>query len=407
MVILKRALTNQTDAAASAIALARRARVQPKLKFLRLSDPSNLPYYLALARVRGIGPTRVRALQKYFPSLAEAWCASLSDLADCGLDAKSAASLIETRKTVQPEHELERVQKAGAMALCWDDAAYPKLLREVEDSPPVLFVKGRITDADTWAVALVGTRQATVYGREVAEMLATELVRNNITVVSGLARGIDASAHAAALKGGGRTLAVLGCGVDVVYPPEHRKLAQQVAEQGALVSEYPIGTPPDANNFPPRNRIISGLSLGVVVVEADERSGALITTDFAAEQGREVFAVPGNIFNRSSKGTNKLIQQGAKAVLDVNSILEELNLRMVADRVEVQALAPENDTERLLLQKLSYEPTPTDELVRTLELPADVVNAALVLMELKGMVRQANGTSYVIAREPKAEYKST
>jgi DNA processing protein len=366
---------------------------------------ADLPYYLAFARVKGIGPARLKLLQSHFVSLADAWDADFFALTASGLDSKSINTLLETRKKTEPEREVERVHKAGVTALCWGDEAYPKLLREVNDPPPVLFVKGTLTEADNWAVSVVGTRQCTVYGREVAEMLGTELARNHITVVSGMARGIDAAAHAASIKAGGRTIAVLGCGVDVVYPPEHRRLAQQIAEHGAVVSDYPIGTPPDAVNFPPRNRIISGLSLGVIVVEADDKSGALITTDFAAEQGRDVFAVPGNIFNRSSRGSNKLIQNGAKMVLDINSVLEELNLNMVADRVEVQTALPENETERMLMTKLSHEPLAADEIIRAVELPAEVVTATLALMELKGMVRQANGTSYVVAREPRTEYR--
>ena len=354
-----------------------------------------LPYYLAFARVKGIGPARLRLLAAHFASLEDAWHANLFELSGSGLDAKSIDTLINTRKTVLPEQEMVRLHKSGAAALCWDDATYPRLLREIADPPPVIYVKGYVAPADNWAVALVGTRRCTVYGREVAETLATELARNNITVVSGLARGIDAFAHAAALKAGGRTLAVLGSGVDVIYPPEHRKLAEQIAGQGGLVSDYPLGTPPDAMNFPPRNRIISGLSLGVVVIEADERSGALITTEFAAEQNRDVFAVPGNIFNRASRGPNKLIQTGAKLVLDVDNILEELNLSMVAERLEITQAVPENDTERQLLQSLSREPTTTDELIRTLQLPANVVTATLALMELKGLVKQAGGTSYI------------
>lgn len=364
---------------------------------MNTSASNQLPYYLAFARVKGIGPARVRLLTNHFASLEDAWNANLFELSGSGLDAKSIDTLMNVRKTVLPEQELSRVHKAGMHALCWEDADYPRLLREIADPPPVIYVKGSLTPADNWAVALVGTRKCTVYGREVAETLATELTRNHITVVSGMARGIDAFAHTACLKAGGRTVAVLGCGVDVVYPPEHHKLAQQIAEQGALVSDYPIGTPPDAMNFPPRNRIISGLSLGVVVIEADERSGALITTEFAAEQNRDVFAVPGNIFNRASRGPNKLIQTGAKMVLTVDNILEELNLSMVAERLELAQAVPENDTERQILQQLSREPTATNELIRALQLPADVVTATLALMELKGLVRQATGTSYIAA----------
>ncbi len=362
-------------------------------------------YLLAFGRVRGIGPVRLRLLQSRFGSLSAAWRASEFELIAAGLDHKSVGALVATRKTVQPEEEPARLERAHVQAVTWADAGYPKLLREIADPPPVLYLRGALSDADAWAVAIVGTRRATVYGREVSEMLAGDLARNKITVVSGLARGIDAAAHQAALGAGGRTIAVLGCGVDIVYPPEHRKLAEQIVEQGALVSDYPPGTQPEAVNFPPRNRIISGLSLGAVVVEADEQSGALITANFALEQGRDVFAVPGNIFNRSSRGANQLIQKGAKMVLAASDILEELNLSMVTAHAEVQAIVPEDETERLLLSRLSHEPVLTDELVRGLDLPAEAVTATLALMELKGMVRQAGGASYVLAREGRAAYR--
>lgn len=368
---------------------------------------TDLPYYLAFARVKGIGAVRVRKLQAHFGELRLAWSAGEFDLMAAGLDAKAIAALREARKVIVPDAEVAQLHKAGATALTWDDPHYPKLLREVADPPPVLFIKGAITDADAFAISIVGTRSATVYGREVAEMLAGDMARNQITVVSGMARGIDTAAHQAALKAGGRTIAVLGCGVDVVYPPEHRRLAQQIAEQGAIVSDYPIGTPPDAANFPPRNRIISGLSLGVVVIEADERSGALITTEFAAEQGRDVFAVPGNIFNKSSRGPNKLIQQGAKVVLDTQSVLEELNLNMVAVQAEIQAALPDDPIERTIYGRLTHEPTEVNDLVRALDLPAEAVTTALTLMELKGMVRQASGTSYVLVREARESYEAS
>ncbi|MCL4507133.1 MAG: DNA-processing protein DprA [Chloroflexi bacterium] len=369
-----------------------------------MSQPDHRAYLIALARIKGIGPVRLRLMQSHFPTLYDAWNAHPAELLATGLDQKSIFSIVETRRTVQPEAELERILEKNINVLTWDDAAYPKLLRQISDPPPVLYVRGQLADADAWAIGMVGTRRATVYGREVTEMLAGDLARNHITVVSGMARGIDAYAHQAAIKAGGRTLAVLGCGVDITYPPEHRKLAQEISENGALVSDYPPGTEPDAQNFPPRNRIISGLSLGVVVVEADEKSGALITSDFALEQGREVFAVPGNIFNRSSRGANKLIQQGAKLVLNTANILEELNLSMVTSFITAQAVAPENDIERSLLAQLSHEPVLTDDLVNRLNLPTEVVTGTLALMELKGMVRQASGTSYVLAREERLPY---
>lgn len=362
-------------------------------------------YLLAFARVKGIGPVRLRLLRSRFGSLAEAWRAEEFKLISSGLDQKSIEALLAARAVIQPDEQESALERANIKAVTWDDADYPKLLRAINDPPPVLFYRGALTEADAWAVAIVGTRRATVYGREVANMLASELASNKITVVSGLARGIDAAAHQAALKAGGRTIAVLGSGVDVIYPSEHSGLAQQIVEQGAVVSDYPPGTQPEAPNFPPRNRIISGLSLGTVVVEADEHSGALITAGFALDQDREVFAVPGNIYNRSSRGANKLIQSGAKLVLDTGDILDELNLSMVAEHVEAQMVLPADDTERALLAHLSHEPVLTDELVRLANLPTEQVTATLALMELKGMVRQASGSSYVLAREGRADYR--
>jgi len=261
-----------------------------------------------------------------------------------------------------------------------------------------------LMEEDAWAVAVVGTRRSSPYGREVTRRLSAALARSGITIVSGLARGIDGEAHRAALEAGGRTIAVLGCGVDQVYPPEHRKLAAQIIAQGAVVSDYPLGTRPEGGNFPPRNRIISGLSLGVLITEAPVRSGALITANYAAEQGRDVFAVPGPILVRRSAGTNALIQDGAKLVLGPEDILEELNLNMVVEQVEARQVLPADETEAALLSHLSAEPTHVDEIRQQVGLSIEQVTGTLALMELKGMVRQVGGMNYVIAREPGVEY---
>ena len=269
----------------------------------------------------------------------------------------------------------------------------------------MLYVKGKLTYDDEWSLAVVGTRRASAYGKEVTRAFVGDLVRNKITIVSGLARGIDAEAHRAALEAGGRTIAVLGCGIDMIYPPEHDKLAQTIIEHGALVTEYPVGTKPDAVNFPPRNRIISGLSLGVLLVEGDETSGAIITADFALEQDREVFAVPGNIFRRESRGPNRLIRESrAKSVMRVQDILEELNLTMVAEHAEARAVVPDNETEATLLRYLSADPIHVDELRQQSGLPIAQVSSTLALMELKGLVRQSGGMNYVLARDSTIRY---
>ncbi len=228
--------------------------------------------------------------------------------------------------------------------------------------------------------------------------LAGELARNQITIVSGLARGTDACAHRAALEAGGRTIAVQGCGLDLVYPPDHLHLAHAILEAGALISEYPLGTRPKAEHFPRRNRIMSGLSLGVLVIEAGDSSGALITANWALEQDREVFAVPGSILSPPSRGTNRLIQEGAKLVRDATDILEELNLTQVAVQLEMKELLPTDDVEAALLHCLSPEPTHIDEVRRRCGLPVAAVSSALAILELRGLVRQVGGMNYVLAR---------
>ncbi|MBK9054769.1 MAG: DNA-protecting protein DprA [Chloroflexi bacterium] len=367
---------------------------------------ADLKYWLGFSLVKGIGPAKVRALWDHFGSLANAWQANESMLQRLGLGAATIESLLTTRSQVNLDSELERVQKQGIQLLTWDTPEYPRYLVEVPTAPPVLYLKGDLCEQDQFAVAVVGTRRLTTYGRQVTHELVTGLVRQGITIVSGLAKGIDAVAHKAALDAGGRTLAVLGSGLDNIYPSENRKLAQQIyGGQGAVISEYPLGMPPDARNFPPRNRLISGLSLGVVVIEAGEKSGALITARFAAEQDRDVFAVPGPINSAASWGTNRLIQEGAKLVMRVEDILEELNLFMMAEQVAIQAVVPDTPEEAVLLHHMSRQPVHIDELVRVSGLNGATTSSTLMLMELKGIIQQVGGMNYVLLREPDVEYK--
>ncbi|MEA3459824.1 MAG: DNA-processing protein DprA, partial [Chloroflexota bacterium] len=317
---------------------------------------SDVKYWVGFNIVQGIGPVRLRRLLDHFGDLEAAWRASSHELQEARLDRRSLANLLKTREEISLDKEMEKIERRGIKVLTWEDDAYPARLLNIYDPPPMLYLKGEILPQDEWAVAVVGTRGATVYGKEAAREIAGGLARNGITVVSGLARGIDSQAHRAALEAGGRTIAVFGSGIDIVYPPRNRKLAERIIKRGALLTEYPLGTPPEGSNFPPRNRIISGLCLGVVVVEAGERSGALITADYALSQGRDVFAVPGNIFRKKSVGTNKLIREGAIPVLSIQDILEELNLTMVSQQAEVREVIPADETEALLLEHISAEP---------------------------------------------------
>jgi DNA processing protein len=368
---------------------------------------SDLKYWLGFNYVNGIGPAKVQALLGHFGTLAAAWSASEGQLRDIGFDVRAIDSLREARQKLDLDGYVAQVEASGAHALTWDNPDYPALLRQIPAAPPVLFVRGRFEPVDQWAVAIVGTRRLSAYGRLVAHDLATGLARNGITIVSGLARGIDAVAHRAALDVGGRTIAVMGCGIDRVYPPEHRDLAHAIVDgQGAIVTDFPLGTEPSSVNFPARNRLISGLSLGVLVVEAGERSGALITARFALEQDREVFAVPGNINSPVSVGANRLIQQGAKLVMGIEDVLEELNLRMASEQAAAQVALPESAEEAAILSQLSSQPLHVDDLGRLTGMPSYLVSSTLTLMELKGMVQQTGGMSYVRLREPEAVYDS-
>jgi DNA processing protein len=364
-----------------------------------LSNP-DLPYWLALNRVKGIGPARFRLLLDAFGSAAEVWSGSPSGWQAAGLDARTTAAFEQQRPTIVPEAELERLIRLRVRALRFIDPGYPKLLSEIPLPPAVLYVRGEMMAEDEWALAVVGTRRASAYGRQMTEQLVSALAAQRITIISGLARGIDTHAHVAALNAGGRTIAVLGCGPDLVYPPENARLAARMIENGAVVTEFAPGVQPEASNFPARNRLISGLSLGVLVTEAPEDSGALITTRFAAEQGRDVFAVPGNATSRGSVGCNRLIQDGAKLVLEPLDITTELNLHLVPQQMELRVALPENPTEARLLSALDLagDPQHIDELCRATGLPVAEVSGALVMMELKGLTRLVGPMTYVRAR---------
>jgi DNA processing protein len=360
---------------------------------------------VAFSLVKGIGAVRFQAILNFFGDPQIAWGAPTEALREAGLSDKVVENVIDLRSSIDLDVIWEQLEAKGITVLIQTDETYPRRLREIEQPPPVIYLTGDLTDRDEWAVAVVGTRRVTAYGRQVAEEIAATLARNGITVVSGLARGVDSISHQAALNAGGRTVAVLGSGIDRIYPPENRSLAEQITQHGALISDYPPGTPPEASNFPPRNRLISGLSLAVVVVEAGSTSGALITASFAADQGREVFAVPGNITSPGSKGTNRLIRDGAAPLLNPEQVLEALELTMVAEQRTARVVLPADAVEAQLFEALGHEPLHIDEIRTQTEIPIEKVTASLALMELKGMVRQVGGMQYIALREVKEAYQ--
>jgi DNA processing protein len=366
---------------------------------------NDLPYWIALHRAYQLGGAGFELLERAFPSMEAAWRAAPAELRDAGLDGRAVNSLNQIRRDTTPEAEMERLAVAGVAAYPKPDPRYPERLREIPDAPPVLYLKGSWEPEDDWSVAVVGTRRTTSYGREATIELVGGIAPHRVTIVSGLARGIDTIAHHTALDAGARTVAVLANGLDIVYPSENHGLADRIAEQGAVISDYPLGTKPIAKHFPRRNRILSGLALGTVVVEGDYTSGAMITARFAMEQNREVFAVPGSIFSPQSRGPLSLIRDGANPVTRAEDVLEALNLTKLGAQLDFSRAMPEvNGNERSVINVLSREPQHIDELVRESGLAAATVSGTLAMLELKGLARDVGGMQYVRLREDLTDY---
>ncbi len=361
-----------------------------------------LRYWVGFSQIPGIGRIKISQLKERFGNLQDAWEAPEGRLRQAGLDSRSLATLLLLRSRISLEAEMEKLERYKVRALTYEDPDYPARLREIYDYPPVLYVRGHLPPKDIPCLAVVGTRRPTIYGRQVTEEIVADLARSKITIVSGLARGIDSVAHRTALDAGGETVAVFASGLDIVYPGENAKLAQAIMEHGALVSEYSLGVRPKGDNFPRRNRIMSGLSLGVLVVEAGEGSGALITANQALEQNREVFAVPGSILSPASRGTNRLIQEGAKLVCNCNDILEELNLTMVAQQLEIEEFQPASESESAIAKQLTPEPCHIDEICRRSGLPMSEVSSTLAMLELEGVAKHVGGMYYVLAHKMRA-----
>ena len=362
---------------------------------------------MLLSLVSGVGPRIRKTLLAHFGSAQAVLAAAPSDLREVpGIGAKISRAISAAAREIDVEAELAMCRERHIAVIIESDDAYPSRLKEIPDPPGVLFVRGAFAPTDGLAVAIVGTRHATQYGLAQAERLAAGLSRAGYTIVSGLARGIDAAAHRGALKAGGRTLAVLGSGVLNVYPPEHVELAGEISLRGAVMSENPPLSPPLAGAFPQRNRIITGLSLGVIVVEASERSGALISARHAMEQGREVFAVPGRVDNRMSRGCHRLIRDGAKLVESVDDVLEELGPlatptqredgTQVRHPVELQL----NEPEQAVLGAVDDEPTSIDDIASASGLPVQNVLSTVSVLEMKRLIRRVSGNRVIRAFRP-------
>jgi len=365
-------------------------------------DKNELKHWVGFSLIDGIGASRGNRIANFFDTMENAWNASESDLARAGIEEKVIEEILKMRKKIDLDKEMQKIEKEGISLLTIKDKKYPKLLKEIYNPPFLLYIRGELKNEDEYAIAVVGARKSSDYGRQVTRDISIALAQNKITVISGLASGIDGMAHSAVLSTSeGRTIAVLGSGIDddSIYPAENKKLAHQIiAGRGAVISEYPIGTPPLKQNFPSRNRIVSGLSLGVLVAEATATSGSLITAQCALEQDREVFAIPGFIYNKNSSGPNALIKKGAKLVENVEDILEELNLKSVAQEIEAQEVIPENENEGKIIKELELESKHVDELVLLTGISISDLNALLVTMEMKGSIKNIGGGNYILAK---------
>ena len=356
-------------------------------------------YWLALSLTPGVGSILIKRLLDRFKTPEAVFRASLKELVRIeGLGERVAGEIQKGPSEKVVKRELSLLEKTGGRIVTLKDDDYPARLKDIYDPPALLYLRGELRRGDELAVAIVGSRKTSAYGREVTEKIGEDLARHGVTVVSGMARGIDSVAHKGALQGGGRTIAVLGCGIDVIYPSENRNLFYQIIERGAILSEFPMGSPPEGGHFPRRNRIISGLSIGVVIVQASAESGSLITAGYALEQGREVFAVPGNVGAEGSRGTNQLIKEGAKLVESSEDILEEILPQWRREGEMAQkgdpAVLSLTEAEKILYGLLAETPLHIDAIIRESRLDPGRVSSLLLNLELKGLISQWPGKCF-------------
>lgn len=362
---------------------------------------SDKKYWLAFSKINRLTPQRFKKIINTFPDLKSAWEADLEMLKKTGLEQEIIEDFLLKRQKIDPDREWDLLKKENADIITFTESGYPKLLKEIYNPPSLLYFIGDLEIANNFCLAVVGTRKPTIYGQQVTVSLVQNLSQNGLTIVSGLALGIDALAHQTAMEAGGKTIAVLGSGLDKqsLYPSSNRYLAKKIIENGGLVlSEYPIGTLPLKHHFPARNRLISGLSVGALIIEAPLKSGTLITANFALEQNREIFAVPGNIYSKNSEGSNNLIKLGAKLITSAIDILESLNLKQATSFLDNQKIIAKTKEEEIILAYLNKEPVHIDKIIQLCKLAPSLVNSTLTLLELKGLAKNLGGMNYVLAR---------
>lgn len=370
-----------------------------------MTNHDDIKYWLALSFIKDTGPITIKRLLSVFHSPERILKASFKELREVeDIGELRAKRIYKFNSWNMVEEELKKIKNYNISIITYADREYPENLRHIDDSPIILYAKGSFIKDDKYAIAIVGSRLMTEYGRSIANKIASELSSLGITIVSGMARGIDTVAHKGALKAGGRSIAVLGCGLDKPYPPENIELFEALSNSGSVISEFPLGTPPNKENFPKRNRLISGLSLGVLVVEAAISSGSLITTGYALEQGKDVFAIPGNITSRHSEGTNSLIKKGAKLVQNVDDILEEIapQFKNLISKTSKEFFSKNLDKleitneEKAICNILGSEPKHIDTIVRETSISTARLSGMLLGLEIKGIVKQADGKRFYL-----------
>lgn len=357
-----------------------------------------MKYLNALNKINGIGSQKMKLLTSFFNTPEDIWNANLNDLKKSKIGDSLAEKIIIEREKINPDEEWEKLKKENIRVISINDPDYPSSLKEIPNPPYILYIKGTLKNLNALPMmAIVGSRKITAYGKRVAFGIARDLAQSGIVIVSGMALGIDAEAHRGALEGKGPTLAVLGSSLEdnVIGPRSNFMLSRKIIENGALISEYPLNTPANAGTFPTRNRLMAGMTIGTLVVEAARASGSLITANLALDFNREIFAIPGSIFSPQSEGTNDLIKSGAKLVSSAKDVLEELKIEKTKQIERIKKIIPDSKEEEKILKILSHEPTHIDNIIKLVKLETSATISTLSLMEMKGMVKNIGGQNFI------------